>query len=166
MPDHNDISAINILDHRVQQVHNIVRRLILLLSNEDFVDIGTLRSLLRLLFNQLATLNHRAFPALVPSILSDRKAFQHSLRIARRGVQAVYKELWAAALQTGLLRGSGGCTASAGTLDRPDALVTEQGRRSIVLSRAAGVQRLLWRSRELADELRFWLALLRAGRRL
>jgi hypothetical protein len=46
-----------------------------------------------------------------------------------------------------------------------ETLAMEAGERSIVPDHHdTGVQQLLWRSRELADELRLWLALLRAGR--
>jgi hypothetical protein len=91
----------------------------------------------------------------MPDVLINRKAFQHSLRIAGRGVQTVYKELWATALQTGILRRSHGYAASAGGLGKPETLSTKFGGRSIVPSHDARVQQLLWESRQLADELRF-----------
>jgi hypothetical protein len=164
IPDHINVAASDLLEHRVMQVENIVLRLILLLSNEGPIDTGILRTILRTLFNQLATLTHRAFPALMPEVLMNRKAFQHSLHVAGRGVQTGYKELWATALQTGLLRCSRGIVESAGGLGELETLSTEFGGRSIVPSHDAGVQLLLWKSRALADELRFWLAPLRAGR--
>jgi hypothetical protein len=49
---------------------------------------------------------------------------------------------------------------------RRDTLILESGERSIVHSHDTGVQQLLWRARELTDELRLWLALLEAGRSL
>ena len=95
LPDytHNDVLAANAMDRSVQQVCNNVRRLILLLSNETPIDTGILCAILRTLFHQLATLTHTAFPSLAPGILPNRKAFQHSLRIAQRGTQAAYKQL-------------------------------------------------------------------------
>jgi hypothetical protein len=166
IPDHNNVAASDLLEHRVLQVENIVLRLILLLSNEGPIDTGILRTILRTLFNQLATLTHRAFPALMPNVLVNRKAFQHSLRVAGRSVQTVYKELWAMALQTGVLKRSRGYATSAGGLGKLETLSTESGERTVVPSHDAVVQQLLWKSRKLADELRFWLALLRAGRSL
>jgi hypothetical protein len=133
-------------------VESIALRLNLLLASDDPIDTGILRTVLQSLFNQLATLIHRAFPALMPSVLPNRKAFQHCLSAAGRGVQAAYKELWAAASLTGMLR--------------RDVLITESSERSILTSHETAVQQLLWRTGELADELRLWLALLRAGRSL
>jgi hypothetical protein len=162
----NDVLAANSLDRHVQQVYNNVRRLIVLLSNETPIDTGILRTILSTLFDQLAILIHRAFPTLVPRVLTNRKAFQHSLRIARRGTQAAYKQLCAVALEAGMMMSSRERATSAGWRDGLDTLITAPGRRSVLLGCAAGAQQLLWRSRELADELHFWLALLRAGRDL
>lgn len=93
-PDRSNVAASSLLEHRVLQVENSVLRLILLLSNEKPINTGILRTVLRTLFNKLAILTHRTFPALMPLVLPDKKAFQHSLRVASRGVQIVYKELW------------------------------------------------------------------------
>ena len=81
-------------------------------------------------------------------------------------MQTVYKELWAAALQTGMLRKPRGYAGSAGKPGDLARLSLAPGERNIVPSHDAGVQQLLWKSRALADELRLWLALLRAGRSL
>lgn len=132
LPDHSNVAASHLLEHRVLQVENSVLHLILLLSDDNPIDIGILRTVLRTLFNQLATLSHRASPALTPGMLPNRKAFQHSLRIASRGGQAVYKELWAAALQTGVLRKSRGYAASTGILSKLDTLIMESLGRSII----------------------------------
>lgn len=164
--DHSDVAAFSILEHRVLQVENIVLHLILLISNGDPIDTGILRTVLQTLLNQLATLTHRAFPALMPGVFPNRKAFQHCLRVASRGVQALYKELWVAALRTGLLRRSCGHAGLAGRPIEPDTLTMEPGERQIAPSNDAGIRHLLWKSRTLADELRFWLALLRVGRTL
>lgn len=102
----------------------------------------------------------------MPSALPNRQAFQDSLRVASGRVQAVYKELWAAALQTGVLSRPRGYGASTARPSEHDTLTMERGEGSIVSSRDAGVQQLLWKSRTLADGLRFWLALLRVGRSL
>lgn len=163
---HSDVAAFSILKHRALQVENIVLRLILLISNGDPIDTGILRTVLQTLLNQLATLTHRAFSALMPGVFPNRKAFQHCLRIASRGVQALYKELWVAALRTGLLRRSCGHAGLAGKPIEPDTLTMEPGERQIVPSHDAGIRHLLWKSRTLSDELRFWLALLRVGRTL
>lgn len=152
IPDHSDLDVSLALEYRVMQVESIALRLNLLLASDDPIDTGILRTVLQSLFNQLATLIHRAFPALMPSVLPNRKAFQHCLSAAGRGVQAAYKELWAAASLTGMLR--------------RDVLITESSERSILTSHETAVQQLLWRTGELADELRLWLALLRAGRSL
>ena len=157
IPDHGDFGALLLLQSRVQQVEANVLRLILLLSSEGPIDTGILRNTLRTLFNQLAKLTHRAFPALMPHALPNRKVFQHSLHVASRWVQVGYKNLWATALQTGMLKKSGD------VLCGPNALITVFGGRSVVPSHAAEVQQLLWRSRELLDELRFWLVMLRVG---
>lgn len=166
LPDRSNISTHSLLEHRVLQVENIVLRLILLLSNEDPIDTGILRTVLRTLWNQLATLTRRAFPTLMPSALPNRQAFQNSLRVTSGRVQAVYKKLWAAALQTGVLSRPRGYAASTGRPSELDTFTMERGERSIVSSHDAGIQQLLWKSRTLADGLRFWLALLRAGRSL
>lgn len=150
IPDHSNLDLSLVLEYRVMQVESIALRLSLLLASDHPIDTGILRTVLQTLFNQLATLTHRALPALMPNVLPNRKAFQHLLSAAGRGVQAAHKELWAAALLTGMLR--------------RDVLITGSGERSTVTSHDAGVQQLLWRTRELADELRLWLALLRAGR--
>ena len=163
LPDHSNVAVSSLLEHRVLQVENSVLRLILLLSNGNPIDTGILRTILHTLFNRLATLTHRAFPALMPGALPNRKACQHGLRVASRGIQVVYKELWAAALQTGVLRKPRGHARSAGRPSERDVLIVEPGERSIIPSHDAGVQQLLWKSRQLADELRFWLVLLRVG---
>jgi hypothetical protein len=166
IPDHRDFDISLVLEYHVQQVESVVLRLSLLLANENPIDTGILRTVLRTLFHQLATLTHRSFPDLLPDILSNRRAFQYSLCVASRGVQTLYKELWAAALRAGVLGRSRGYVASTGRPIEPGNLVKESDERSIVPSHNVGVQQLLWKSRELADELRFWLALLRAGRSL
>lgn len=152
IPDHSDAAASDPLQYQLLQVERIALRLSLLLASDEPIDIGILRTVLRILLNQLATLTHRAFPALMPCVLTNRKAFQHSLRAAGRGVQAAYKELWVSALLNGLLK--------------RNTLIMETGERSTVLNPDTGVQQLLWRARDFADELRLWLALLIAGRRL
>ncbi|GAB7327425.1 hypothetical protein MBLNU13_g11286t2 [Cladosporium sp. NU13] len=166
VPDHSNLAASSLLEHCVLQVENSVLRLILPLSNNNPIDTGILRTVLRTLFKQLASLTHRTFPVQMPSILPNRKAFQHSLRVTGRGVQVVYEELWAVALQTGVLTRLRGYAASAGRLSELETLIEEPGERSTILSHDAAVQQLLWKSRQLADELRFWLALLRVGRSL
>jgi hypothetical protein len=64
--------------------------------------------------------------------------------------------LWATVSRAGMLGRS--CS--------PNTLTMTLNKRNIALGRVAGIQQMLWRSRELADELRFWLAPLRAGREL
>jgi hypothetical protein len=104
IPDHSNLDVSLVLEIRVQQVESIALRLSLLLASDNPIDTGILRAVLQTLFNQLATLAHRAFPALMPDVLPSRKTFQHSMSAAGRGVQAAYKELWAAALLTEILR--------------------------------------------------------------
>jgi hypothetical protein len=85
IPDHSNLDVSLVLEIRVQQVESIALRLSLLLASDNPIDTGILRAVLQTLFNQLATLAHRAFPALMPDVLPSRKTFQHSMSAAGRG---------------------------------------------------------------------------------
>jgi hypothetical protein len=170
------------LDCTAQQVSNTVRRLICLLSSGYPIDAGILSASLNALFNQLAFLNHRAFPALAPAIHPDKKAFQNSLRTVRGRVQTAYKGLLAAARRAGVLGRSSGRGVRAGRVSgttrpvpgmipRPvPGLIASPFLRLrmelVEASREVDVQRILRRARELARELHSWIALLGAGRGL
>jgi hypothetical protein len=156
------------LDLTIQQVSNIVRRLISLLSSGRPIDTGILRSSLNTLFN------HRAFPALAPGIHPDKRSFQDSLRTARGKVQAAYKGLLAAARRAGVLgRVSGRVVRAArvsGTTRPIPRMLTHPllgpEMERVEVGREIDVRQILRRSRELAVELNSWVALLGAGRAL
>jgi hypothetical protein len=160
------------LDCTAQQVSNTVRRLICLLSSGRLIDTGILSASLNALFNQLAFLNHRAFPALAPAIHPDKKASQNSLRTVRGRVQAAYKALLAAARHAGVLGRSSGRVVRAGrvsgtTRSVPGLIagpILGLGMELVEASREVEVQRISRRARELMRELHSWIALLGAER--
>jgi hypothetical protein len=170
------------LDCTAQQVSNTVRRLICLLSSGRPIDAGILSASLNALFNQLAFLNHRAFPALAPAIHPNKIAFQDALRAARGKAQSAHKALLAAARRAGVLgrsrrsvvrggRVSGTMRPVPGMIARPvPGLIAGPFLRLrmelVEASREVEVQRILRKARELARELHSWAALLGAGRGL
>lgn len=143
------------LDHTVREAYYNVGQLTLLIQDGQPIDSGVLSTVLNILFNQLAVLNHHVFPTFTPAILSNRKIIHHSLRIARGRVQTAYKDLWVAARRAGVLRTP--------HMVGPHGLATRYNRTTINPSRDSRIQDLLWRARVLFDELRFWLGLLNAG---
>jgi hypothetical protein len=176
IPDTNNHSRQDLynLDCTVQQVSNTVRRLICLLSSGRPIDSSIINTSPNALFNQLAFLNHRAFPALAPGIHQNKKSFQDSLRNARGKVQAAYKALLAAARRAGELGRSRGLVMRAARVSgmtRPvPRLLTRPflGLRMerVDAGREVEVQQILRRARDLANELHCWIALLGAERSL
>jgi hypothetical protein len=162
------------LDCTVQQVSNTVRRLICPLSSGRPIDAGILNASLNALFNQLAFLNHRAFPALTPAIHPNKKSFQDALRTVRGKVQTAYKALLAAARRAGVLERSRSRVVRAARVSETTRAVPGLIARPFLglrmelveVNREVAAQRILRRARELARELHSWIALLGAGRSL
>lgn len=154
-------NTLTTLELNVRQVFSIVQRLISLLSDDKPIDASILRTVLRTLFNQLANLTHRTFRQLAPGDLPQSNTHQHMLQVARNDAQRSYRSLWAHALRAGFLRSSGAQLGRLGALQLRGADI----RRSLVRpDQQAAVRQLLVSARDLAARLRFWRAMLMAGR--
>ncbi|TLD06790.1 hypothetical protein E2P81_ATG10392 [Venturia nashicola] len=154
-------STVTALELHVRQVFSIVQRLISLLSNGDPIDASLLRTVLRTLFSQLANLTHRTFRQLATGDLPASNTHQHMLQVARNQAQRSYRSLWAHALRAGFLGSSRVQLGGLGALLLQGAEI----RRSLVRrDQQAAVRQLLLSARDLAARLRFWRAMLMAGR--
>lgn len=154
-------NTVTALETHVRQVFSIVQRLISLLSDEKPIDASILRTVLRTLFNQLANLTHRAFRQLAPGQVPLSNTHHHMLQVARNQAQRSYRSLWAHAMRAGFLHSSDPHLGGPRGLQLRGAEI----RRSLVrCGQQAAVRELLLRARELAARLRFWRAMLMAGR--